>query len=267
MQSFGILTFAFGEQYARHAYGLYLSAKKAGVETTVVTTMSRTWEYLNDVGVPTSIVPDKKKHAFWYEQYAYDTTPYDLTLKMDADCFIPQDADMKTIRSLIERHRVVNGVPYTLAHEPVHSTAYREREVSWGLPTVYSTMFGFSKCTEAHLFYQHIKLFCAHWDTDYLPMTRGVPMTTDTLYSMAWAACHNPSSALLGLPFHHMKPATMGWSSNTREDWTHEVPYHVKGSRVYVGGQCVCLPIHYQDKNFLNDAVLKELEGVDVPNL
>lgn len=262
MRSFGILTFAFGLDYARHAYGLALSARVHGVQVAVATRMSDpACAYLNEKGVQTLLLTVAPMDPFGYEQFAYDVSPFDLTLKMDADCLIPRDANMELIRALIARHQVVNGVPHTLTHEPVHSTVYREREVSWGLPTVYSTMFGFTRCAEAHLFYQHIKAFVEHWDTEALPMTKGVPMTTDTLYSMAWAACHNQSSALMGLPFHHMKPATIGWGTGVREDWTREVPYHIKGSRVYVGGQCVSLPIHYQDKNFLNDDVIKELEG------
>lgn len=266
MRSFGILTFAFGLDYARHAYALFLSARAHGVKVTAATTrIDVAVQYLVDRGVPVQLVePVGGAHPFWYEQFAYDIAPFDLTLKMDADCMIPRDADMELVRTLIARHQVINGVPHTLTHEPVHSTVYREREVSWGLPTVYSTMFGFARCNEAHLFYQNIKAFCAHWDTDVLPMTKGVPMTTDTLYSMAWAACHNASSALMGLPFHHMKPGTMGWGMGIREDWTREVPYHVKGSRVFVGGQCVSLPIHYQDKNFLSDMLIQELEGASV---
>lgn len=266
MRSFGILTFAFGLEYAKHAYALALSARAHGVRVVVCSLLDDpACAYLQDKGIQVALVDAKTAaRPFWYEQFAYDVSPFDLTLKMDADCLIPRDADLELIRGLIARHQVVNGVPHTLTHEPTYSTAYREREVSWGLPTVYSTMFGFTRCTEAHLFYQHIKAFCAHWDTDALPMTKGVPMTTDTLYSMAWAACHNPSSALMGLPFHHMKPATIGWGLGVREDWTREVPYHVKGSRVYVGGQCVCLPFHYQDKNFLNEDVIKELEAASV---
>jgi hypothetical protein len=268
MRSFGILTFAFGQAYARHAYGLHLSAAKHGVPVTVVTLPDdETYQWLARRDVPLCTVTDKAKHPFWYEQHAYDKSPYDLTLKMDADCFIPADADMGLIRRMIEQSEIVNGVPHTLLHEPVYSVAYRDREVKMGLPTVYSTMFGFAKCTEAHLFFQHIKMFCAHWGSDHLPMTKGLEMTTDTLYSMAWAACHNPSAALVGLPFHHMKPITMGWGTGVREDWTREVPYQVRGTSVYVGGQCVSLPIHYQDKNFLSDAVLKELEEQDVRHL
>jgi hypothetical protein len=268
MRSFGILTFAFGEAYARHAYGLHLSAKAQGVGVTVVTTQ---WDpamrYLADRGVLVKLIPEKDKHPFWYEQFAYDESPYSVTLKMDADCFIPKGADMRAIRNMIEQHQVVNGVPYTLQHEPLHSTAYRQQEVAMGLPTVYSTMFGFVKGSEAHLFYQHIKAFCHHWGSQHLPMTVGVKLTTDTLYSMAWAACHNASAALIGLPFHHMKPATMGWGAEAREDWTREIPYQVRGTSVFVGGQSVCLPIHYQDKNFLNDAIIKELEGEHVRHL
>lgn len=284
MRSFGILTFAFGLNYAKHAYGLALSARAHGVQVAVATKMGDpACAYLNEKGVQTLLLTappmgqrrgqDREPAGQWFhsafahEQFAYDVSPFDLTLKMDADCLIPRDADMELIRTLIVRHQVVNGVPHTLTHEPVYSTEYREREVSWGLPTVYSTMFGFTRCAEAHLFYQHIKAFCAHWDTDALPMTKGIPMTTDTLYSMAWAACHNLSSALMGLPFHHMKPATVGWGPGVREDWTREVPYHVKGSRVYVGGQCVCLPMHYQDKNFMSDDVIKELEAASVRSI
>lgn len=261
MRSFGILTFAFGLDYARHAYGLALSAKVHKVPTCVVTSPNDlAYPYLLNKGVQLQAVTRTAHDPFWYEQFAYDNTPFEVTLKMDADCLIPADANMKLVRDLIERHNIINGIPHTLTHTPVYDTPYRDREKSWGLPTVYSTMFGFTRCTEAHLFYEHVKTFCTHWGSDVLPMTKDVPLTTDSLYSMAWAACHSPSSALMGLPFHHMKPGTMDWGA-VREDWTREVPYHIKGSRVYVGGHCVSLPIHYQDKLFMNDNVINELEA------
>jgi hypothetical protein len=267
MRSFGILTFAFGEAYARHAYALYLSAREHKVPVTIVTADFPAVNWLMERGVVPVLTANKGQHPFWYEQLAYDLSPYDVTLKMDADCFIPAGADMRAIKNMIEQHQVVNGVPHTLQHELLHSTAYRQQEMAMGLPTVYSTMFGFVKGSEAHLFYQHIKMFCYHWGSQHLPMTVGVKMTTDTLYSMAWAACHNASAALVGLPFHHMKPATMGWGKDTREDWTREIPYQVRGTNVFIGGQSVCLPIHYQDKNFLSEAILQELEGAHVRHL
>src|SRR5438270_78142 len=109
MRSFGILTFAFGEHYARHAYGLYLSAKAQGVPVIVCT---RQYDparlYLVDHNVPFIVTHHSPDHEpFWYEQFAYDMTPFQFTLKMDADCFIPEGADMKGIQRTIEQRGVV----------------------------------------------------------------------------------------------------------------------------------------------------------------
>jgi hypothetical protein len=261
MRRDGILVFAIGAEYARFAYGLYLSAKAQDVEVAIAVDEGAK-PYLRDKGLtPIEVpVPNKLVHPFWYEQFAYDLTPFDTTLKMDADCVLHAGVNMTHIFDRI-RQGMCTGIPYDLQGDLRLETAYRQYEDSVGLPTVYSTMFGFNKNNEAYLFYQHIKMFVRHWGSHYLPMTVGKQMTTDTLYSMAWLACHSERSVLGGLPFHHVKSATMNWPNNQREDWTQDTPHHLDDDgRLYINGIAVFAPCHYYDKNFMSTAMIARLE-------
>lgn len=269
MKTKGILTFAIGQDYAKYAVGLFYSAKAQGVQCSVVTDGGPADEVLLQHGVDKVLRaprPVADEPAFWYEQFAYDLTPFDVTLKMDADCIIPKGADMQRVFDKIEQCQLLNGVPHTLEGKDAKTLQYRHAESAKGMPSVYSTMFGFSKVTEAHLFYQHIKMLWREWDN--YAWIKDIPKTTDALYSVAWAASHTPSACLHMLPFHHMKPATMGWPDHQREDWTTSLPFHVDPEgRLYVRGMRVGLPTHYFDKGFMTDQLIQHLKDVYVRSL
>jgi hypothetical protein len=269
MQSAGILTFVEGLAYAQMARALYHSAvpNNVGFLAGVAENDIVSQDYLLDHKVPIVTVATKRStpEPFWFEKFAYDVTPFDLTLKMDADCLIPAGCNLALVFESIRRNDLITGVPHTLDHQKWPSTAHRQLEIRMGMPTVYSTMFGFSKHNEAYLFYQHLKQFYHYWGRDELPMTKGIPLTTDTVYSMAWAACHTQRKVLAGIPFHHIKPMTMNWGQGVREDWTNLVPHSLDDQgRVFIGGMRATLPLHYHDKQFMTPDRIELLERLNV---
>jgi hypothetical protein len=270
MRTRGILTFAVGIEYARMAYALYLGTLQFGTEVGFIACVSgrEEAEYLRARGVPYEVIPaGTKDQPFWFEQCARDLTPFDLTLKMDADCIIPRGCNLHSVFDMIDERRMVNGVPYTLEGTPAGVSPYRKQDEERGLPPVYSTMFGFSIGTMSSLFFSHVKTFYRLWGSDYLPMTKDLPLTTDSVYSMAWLATKPMGCALHGAPFHHMKPGTMGWD-NIPDNWSTVMPNHIdQEGRMFVSGTRVGLPCHYQDKTFMTDANLKQLEEVYVSNI
>lgn len=258
MRTTGILTFALGKGYAVCAAHLFRSARMSGTDVCICVpdTDVASQKTLQDMNVP--FVPFKdsgldKTNKFWFETLAYDLTPFDVTLKMDSDCFIPYGCNLDRYFERTEKSGVLNGSPTDLEGKPVLSSPYRDWETKNGLPEIYSTMFGFIKSEDTKKFFEAVKGVYYNWNS--IEKTGTWTCTTDTAYSWAWAQTFTSASALSGLPFHHMKPGTMGWGSNFREDWTKSIPHSVDPtSRVWVGGRRVSLPIHYVDKNFIQSA-------------
>lgn len=259
--SVGGITFAFGYQYQRMAYALALTLKRYGIPLTVVvpdgdTEGPRVYEKLeNEVNV----VPLKGYFGkFEYEALAYDLSPYEVTLKFDADVIVPSDAYLLELVPLIETFGLVSGAACDLTGTRNTATIYRRIESKFELPTVYSALFGFKKGELAHSFFEKVKWLFATWYS--LPkFAQVMPPTTDSLYSIAWKAIAkgNPKE---GLPFLHMKPGIAG--SHVPYDWVNHVPYVLDDNGgLRVNSHRIRIPFHYFDKAFMSDAVLERLES------
>lgn len=266
MRSRGVLTFAIGEAYTRAAHGLYLSTllqKDVGFVAIVKPDAREDIAYLTKNNVPYTELSNRHevKGRFWFEQAAFKVSPFQLTLKMDADCLLPNGSSLNYAFMRILEQGLVNGSPHTLLGNKFSPTAYRSGENERGLPSVYSTMFGFDKSKESKQFFQVLKSVYKNWDTDALQVSKGIELTTDSAYSIAWSICNPNNDAVSGgIPFHHMKPSALGWT-DTSDAWTSSVPHHIDDAgRVFVAGIRVGLPMHYFDKRFLSKAYLDQLK-------
>jgi hypothetical protein len=251
MPTAGILTFAKGDQYARLAYLLHLSCKRLGVPVAVCVDAQEDviLDRLAVSGVMTvpydsSILPSEGKYTF--EGLAHKLTPFDLTIKTDADVVFPPETDFGTIWDRVDKYDLVPGVPYTFEHLPVSWSPYREKEDAEGLAQVYSTMFGFKKDSE---------IASDFYDCVFDKFREQPTLETDNVYSWAYSSVRKvtvdtPLHLHYHIPFHHCKAGTLAWP-DTRDDWTNEVVAQVdKTGSIYVAGKKVVLPMHYVDKSF-----------------
>lgn len=252
MPTAGVLTFVKGLDYVKHAMVLHLSCQRLGVP--VVVCVDRAEKNTLDFLEVSSIDVIKydanrlrnRTGKYSFESLAYELTPFDLTLKTDADVVFPPETDFDSIWEKIATQELLPGVPYTFDHNHIPWSPYRETEDAYGWAQVYSTMFGFKKDSElAKKFYDNVAHSLMSFPT----------LETDAAYSWSYSFVKQVSlnsrlNLLPHIPFHHCKARTLGWPE-TRDDWTNEVPVQISRSgSIYVAGHRVVLPMHYVDKSF-----------------
>lgn len=237
----GVLCFALGEPYQRMAAMQALSWRRIGLPTTVVTTepvpswlasVANTVVYTKRVRVP-----------FAYEVDAYDLSPYEVTLKTDADLVVPPDAFLD-LRSLQD---VQTGQPTTVLGLPVRNSVYRK---NWSekhdLPQVYSAFFAFVKGQQAKLFFDYVRQVFTNFFVSDLENLDTAP-STDLAYSIAWAQMYGTNLGQT-LPFLHMKPGITGLDHSNL--WIDTLPVTYDAQGLYLSGLKITLPFHYYDKRF-----------------
>jgi hypothetical protein len=260
--SHGILTYAFGVEYQEQALLLALSAiHSLGLPVTVVVDTLRILELSENPMI--NVVSLKGRWSkFEYETTALDITPYDITFKTDADMLFPRGCMLYHAPGL----PFTSGVACDIFGTPSNSTAYRETEVSMGLPSVYSACFSFDKHQEeSKQFFESLKRSFDHWYTqrvwDLLPnaVQKLIP-TTDTAYSIAHLEVVG-AARIDGNRFIHCKPYINHW---THEQWTQSKTMVVsRDLDMFLDGVKLTQPFHYFDKELMKDeSVTKRIRNV-----
>lgn len=254
----GVLTFAFGEDYQRMAYAQALSLRSLGTDITVVVDKEVTFEKLNTVA--NIVVLTKPMQKFEWENYAYDISPYDSTIKTDADVVWPIDSFMESYFNTVERLGVVSGKTCNLRREEVDSKRYRLKELRNGWPSFYTACMGFNKGEKASKFFTRVKEVYNNW-WSLKTKIGDLPATTDSVFSLAYFMEFTQNVIPVGLQFVHAKADVCG--NTFTEHWTHHMPYSIdEGGRVYVNHHRVSIPLHYFDKGYLVERILTRLEEV-----
>lgn len=263
--SFGGLTFAIGLEYQRMAYALALSLKRYNIPLTVVVHREdHSRGLFKKLENEANIVTIAGKYGrFSYEALAYDLSPYDATMKFDADMLVPAEVTMANYQTFIESFSLVPGLAMTLNGTANTSSIYRKAETQLDLPLVYSACFGFTKSDIAERFYRKVAFLFEEWYA-LKNLSRYMPATTDSVYATAWTALGLPWSIDYALPFIHMKPGIA--SARLPPKWMDKVPYSLARSGVLrVNSHVVRVPFHYYEKKFLTDPILEVLES-NVPD-
>ncbi len=239
-KTYGVLCFALGPIYEDCAYLLYQSCKRLGLPITIV--VSRLSTRLNFIQ-PLRLSKDFK-NPFEAECLAYELSPYDVTLKVDADCL------MLSLPCLVDLP-MYSGNPRTISYqEPKHSP-YREQERLYNLPEIYSTALVFSKSELCSNFFRLSKeLFKTWYSLKFSQATKLLP-TTDTIFSLAWALLQIPNPRVFN--FVHAK---LGVSLD--QDLKKSFLL-VSSGELFIQGLRQSGLFHYQDKEFLNHKVIESL--------
>lgn len=238
----GALTFALGRAYQQMALLQARSWSALGIPMTVVVSPTDGLiEGLTDVANVVEYLRPVTK-AFEYEAYALDLSPYEVTIKTDADVWIPPCYELP---QYVQKLSLVSGQPSTMWGLRIRSSPYRQAWSNLNLPEVYSAMFSFRKDSVSRTFFDTVKqVFANHYVSDLKKHER--KPSTDFAYSVAWAALFGTDVGA-GLPFVHMKPGLTGLDIPL--NWTDHIP--VLGNRdLYISGLRVVLPLHYYDKRF-----------------
>lgn len=189
--------------------------------------------------------------GFSTDWQVYNLSPYDYTIKLEADMFIPKDIsywfDVLEPYDIIVSSKIRN-----FKQELSDIKMYRKFIVDNKLPDVYNAITYFKKSETAARFYQIVRDVFENWDEckSILKCEPEEQATTDWAYSIA---CHIIGVEKTTLPTFddmtmiHMKQ----YINNTLlEDWTTEFVYELDDDGLRINTIRQNYPFHYYVKKF-----------------
>lgn len=278
----GFFTIAQGKNYQRMAYALALSLKISQPEGFNNLSIGVTKEEKNDVNwkyreVFDQVIDipwdDHAKNSSWKlenEWKAIHMTPYDETIKLDADMLFPGDIS-SWWNLLCDSEGVFATKPRTYSGEIITSDFYRKTFTESALPNIYTAMFYFKKSDINFQLFKLAEMIFNNWERYFyeflLPDQRPRLVSTDVVFAIAakimdyeqynkYPHCDVPT-------FVHMKSMLQNWPDDQfmAEDWTKMIPtYFNRDCSIKVGNYAQSLPFHYQIKEFVTDRMISLME-------
>lgn len=186
--------------------------------------------------------------GFQTDWQVYNLSPYDYTIKLEADMIIPQNIDYWW-DVLKDRDLVVCSTIRDFRGNISHEKAYRQFIVDNNLPNVYNAITYFKKSPFAEKFYKIVRDIFENWD-EYKKILKCDPneeASTDWVYAIA---CHILGEENTTMPFDQMSMVHMKqYINNLRTDnWTNELVYEFDEFRINTIPQQY--PFHYYIKDF-----------------
>lgn len=206
--------------------------------------------------LPYKDLAKKSKWKLINDWQVYEASPYEYTIKLEADMLVPCNIDYWW-DVLSKRDIVVSSCIRNFKNEISQSTYYRKFVVDNNLPNVYNAITYFKKSKKAEDFFNIVKIIFQNWEEckKILKCNINEPATTDWVYALA---CHILGEDETTMPMFtdmsmiHMKQFI---NDTMTEDWTDELVYEFNPLRINTFVQYY--PFHYHCKNFsyiLDDA-------------
>jgi hypothetical protein len=239
----GFVIMAQGDDYVKCANALEKSIKKVmpNANVTIVTT---------------DMLPygDQAPDTNWKLQndwQVYEASPYDETIKLEADMIIPRNIehwfDVMSIQDIVVCTNIRD-----FKGDLSDCKVYRRLIDDNLLPDVYNAITYFKKSTFAEDFFKIVKNIFENWE-EYKKILKCNPeekCTTDWAYSIA---CHIMGVEKTTLPkfdelsMVHMKQWVNGLPT---ENWTDTLVYEILPNQLRVNTYPQMYPFHYHIKNF-----------------
>ena len=221
--------------------------------------------YMPDIGVTiltSNDLPygDIDKDNSWKlanDWQVYEASPYDLTIKLEADMIITKD--MSYWFDVFSKQDVVVCTKIRNFQGKVSTQRlYRRFIDDNNLPDTYNAITFFKKSDTAKKFYDIIKDVFTNWKEykDILKCNKDEKVTTDWAYAIA---CHIIGVDKTTMPVFnelsmvHMKQYINGTPT---ENWTDTFIYEIFKDKFRVNTYLQLYPVHYHVKSFA-DKILK----------
>jgi hypothetical protein len=206
--------------------------------------------------ITTDMLPhgDQAPNSDWKlinDWQVYEASPYDETIKLEADMFIPRDIshwfDILSVQDVVVCSKIRN-----YKGNISNVRVYRKFIDDNNLPDVYNAITYFKKSDTAEQFFNIVKDVFENWE-DYkaiLKCKSTEEATTDWAYAIA---CHIIGVEKTTLPkfdelsMTHMKQFISG---TTTEDWTDTLVYECLPHALRVHTFTQEYPFHYHSKSF-----------------
>jgi len=248
----GFVIMAQGDDYVKCATVLQASIKRVmpNSHITIVTT---------------EMLPygDQAPNTHWKLQndwQVYEASPYDETIKLEADMYIPRNIDHWW--DILSQQDVVVSSSIRNYRQEISDTRFYRRFIDDNnLPDAYNAITYFKKSDTAKQFFEIVKDVFENWDRykSSLKCNATEVATTDWVYAIA---CHILGIENTIMPVFkemsmvHMKQYINGCPT---EDWTDTFVYECLPDHIRVQTIPQQYPFHYHIKNF-SDKILESMK-------
>jgi hypothetical protein len=208
--------------------------------------------------VTTDMLPysDQAPNTDWKlinDWQVYEASPYDYTIKLEADMLIPRSIDYWW-DVLKDRDVVVSTSIRNYKGDISDSKFYRKFVYDNNLPDTYNAITYFKKSDQANKFFSTVREIFENWEEikTVLKCNRNEPATTDFVYAIA---CHILGVENTTMPiFTDMSMVHMKQFVNDllTDDWTSEMVYELLPNTFRVNTFTQKYPFHYHVKPTLN---------------
>jgi len=186
----------------------------------------------------------------------YDASPYDYTIKLEADIYVPRSIEFWW-DVLKQREVVVSTTIRDFKQEVSDCRVYRRFIDDNLLPDCYNAITYFKKGELAKKFFNIVSDVFTNWDQyrAVLKCSSAEEVTTDWAYAIA---CHILKVENTTMPnftemsMVHMKQHVNGLPTS---DWTDTLVYEILPHTLRINTCPQKYPFHYQKKNFANKII------------
>jgi hypothetical protein len=181
----------------------------------------------------------------------YEASPYDYTIKLEADLFIPKSID-HWWSALMQRDLVIATTIRNFKQDISKSRVYRRFIDDNNLPDVYNAITYFKKSETSQKFFSIVRNVFENWN-EYKTFLKCNPeeiVTTDWAYAIA---AHIMGVENTTMPdFTEMSMVHMKQFINDlpTENWTDTLIYEINSDVLRINTYPQLYPFHYNTKSF-----------------
>jgi len=203
---------------------------------------------------------DLAKNSDWKlinDWQVYEASPYDYTIKLEADMYIPRNID-HWWDVLKERDVVISSTIRNVKQEISDVRVYRRFIDDNNLPDVYNAITYFKKSDTAKKFFELVKEIFNNWE-EYKRILKCNPAeiaTTDWVYSLASHILGIEKTTLptfTEMSMIHMKQFI---NNHPTENWTDTFIYECLPDQIRIQTIPQLYPLHYHVKNFCDKIIV-----------
>lgn len=181
----------------------------------------------------------------------YDATPYEYTIKLESDMYIPQSIEHWW--NVLESRDMVISTKIR-DHTGNISTCryYRDSIDKNDLPDTYNAITYFKKSKTAQEFFSIVRNIFENWNEwkTILRLQKNEPATTDVVYAIAAKIVGVENTTLPNFDAMTMVHMKRGIYNGHSENWTNELIYEILPDVLRINSFVQQYPFHYHIKNF-----------------
>jgi len=259
-------------EYVRMAYALALSLKVSqrehsklsiGITPGYSLPEEYRWAFDEVIEIPWGDHAADSKWKLENEWKVIHMTPYDQTIKLDADMLFFSDIagwwDEMALEDFVICNRVLDYRASTASDD-----FYRKTFTINNLPNIYTAMMFFKKTDATHELFDFAKFIYFNWESMFenclIPEHRPDHVSTDVVFALALKILDldgSSSTERMVPTFTHMKTKLQGWKGGIEDDWRRHINTFVTPELEFkLGNYIQHFPLHYYRKEFLTDEII-----------